>query len=228
MLKYGPCDTGSRGKSCGFLDGSFSPDGLTLVLTDDAGRITIFDSNKITKFTGTSSEKKSSSSTTSVSSINFTQDGVLLNGDMAIQDVSYDLQGEAYHWMREQYFANDYYDIDYDIHGYAVERGSRAPPHLAPRASRCNHTGIAVPDQINVRFGGLKGPLPISESECRWRRDQIRSQKEFLTQNNCEALNRNVMGEKSVSIAQSGTAIHKIYFASGGEESSTNLTSTDV
>eukprot|EP00984_Skeletonema_dohrnii_P035801 scaffold35992_cov139-Skeletonema_dohrnii-CCMP3373.AAC.2 len=43
-LTHGPiAETSSRGKQCGYLQGQFSPDGLTLVLTDENGRVSIFD-----------------------------------------------------------------------------------------------------------------------------------------------------------------------------------------
>ena len=43
-LLHGPiAETSSRGKQCGYLEGQFSPDGLTLVLTDENGRVSIFD-----------------------------------------------------------------------------------------------------------------------------------------------------------------------------------------
>lgn len=41
-LQFGPMDPRDRGKPCGYLDGSFSPDGSALVLTDDSGRVTVF------------------------------------------------------------------------------------------------------------------------------------------------------------------------------------------
>lgn len=42
---FGPIEAADRGKCCGYLDGDFSPDGTSLVLADDSGRITVFDSN---------------------------------------------------------------------------------------------------------------------------------------------------------------------------------------
>ena len=41
-LEFGPIDPRDKGKQCGYLDGSFSPDGTTLVLADDSGRVTVF------------------------------------------------------------------------------------------------------------------------------------------------------------------------------------------
>ncbi len=43
-LEFGPIDARDKGKPSGYLDGSFSPDGALLVLTDDSGRVSIFDS----------------------------------------------------------------------------------------------------------------------------------------------------------------------------------------
>ena len=42
-VDFGPVDAHDRGKISGFLDGAFSPDGTALVITDENGRITIFD-----------------------------------------------------------------------------------------------------------------------------------------------------------------------------------------
>lgn len=43
-LLYGPMENASlRGKLCSYLEGQFSPDGSYLILSDEAGRITIFD-----------------------------------------------------------------------------------------------------------------------------------------------------------------------------------------
>ncbi len=43
-LTNGPiAENSSRGKQCGYLQGQFSPDGLTLVLTDENGRVSVFD-----------------------------------------------------------------------------------------------------------------------------------------------------------------------------------------
>lgn len=42
-LEFGPIDARDKGKPSGYLDGSFSPDGTLLVLTDDSGRVSIFD-----------------------------------------------------------------------------------------------------------------------------------------------------------------------------------------
>ena len=41
---FGPIEASERGKSCGYLDGDFSPDGTTLALSDESGRITVLDS----------------------------------------------------------------------------------------------------------------------------------------------------------------------------------------
>lgn len=79
-------------------------------------------------------------------------------------------------WMREQYFANDYYDLVYDRTGYCIERGSERPPHLAPRGVRCDHTGTPWPDGANEAFSRIVGPSPLSETVCRWQRDEMRRQ----------------------------------------------------
>eukprot|EP00536_Pseudo-nitzschia_multiseries_P002296 jgi/Psemu1/121574/gw1.30.120.1 len=93
-VEFGPTDPNSPNKIGGYLDGSFSPDGTSLVLTDDDGFITVLDSIS--------------------------------------DDDDPPNSGKALVWMREQYFANDYYDLAYDRNGYCIEKGSEKPPHLAP------------------------------------------------------------------------------------------------
>lgn len=46
-IEFGPVEAGDKGKTAGYLDGSFNADGTTLVLTDDSGRLTILDINTI-------------------------------------------------------------------------------------------------------------------------------------------------------------------------------------
>lgn len=43
ILEHGQVDVNDRGKISGFLDGAFSPDGTSVVLTDDSGRVSVFD-----------------------------------------------------------------------------------------------------------------------------------------------------------------------------------------
>jgi hypothetical protein len=44
VLLHGPMENASlRGKQCSYLEGQFSPDGSYLVLSDESGRVTIFD-----------------------------------------------------------------------------------------------------------------------------------------------------------------------------------------
>lgn len=136
-----------RGKSCGYLDGTFTPDGLTFVLTDDTGRVTIIDTLKIPNESMKSSENRN-------------------------------VDESAPSWMQEQYFANDYYDLFYDRNGYCVEQGSGLPPHLAPEAARCMHTGHPYPESIQMTFASVKGPLPLPEHMVQTYRRHIR-QKGF-------------------------------------------------
>lgn len=133
IVSFGPCDPNDHGKPCGFLDGSFSPDGTELVVTDDSGRVSVFNCSK-TK--GTSDD-------------------------------------EAPVWMREQYFANDYYDLMYDSHGYCIEKGSELPPHLAPTGVRCSHGGTPHPDLVTTSFKKLIGPMPLSEQQARFNRRRL-------------------------------------------------------
>ena len=137
-VEFGPVEPDERGKLAGYLDGAFSPDGTTIVLTDDDGRVTIFDS------TGGAQDPE----------------GNCMKA-----------------WMREQYFANDYYELFYDRNGYCIERGSERPPHLAPRGVRCNHSGTPWSDEVNEAFHKLIGPMPLPERDCLWRRERIRSQR---------------------------------------------------
>ena len=123
----------------GYLDGSFSPDGSAIVLTDEGGQITVLDS--------ISKESNPSNS------------------------------GSELVWMREQYFANDYYDLVYDRNGYCIEKGSERPPHLAPKSARCSSNGSAYSDEINETFRRLTGPSPLSAKQCSWLREQIRAKR---------------------------------------------------
>lgn len=128
----GPVDPNDRGKSVGYLDGHFSPDGSALVLSDDTGRVSYFDSSPPPQSTGPPG------------------------------------------WMKEQYFSNDYYDLFYDENGYCVERGSELPPHLAPKGSRCTHSGVAFSSHLHDRFRKLNGPIPISVDASRFLRQAQR------------------------------------------------------
>jgi WD40 repeat protein len=97
-LEYGKCEfsflntheygclenLSDKGKTCGYLDGTFSPDGMNLVLTDDTGRITVLDA------LGNSRKSKDSSE----------QDSNTISNEE-----------RAPLWMQEQYFANDYYEL---------------------------------------------------------------------------------------------------------------------
>ena len=132
IATVGPVDPNDRGKSVGFLDGHFSADGFALVLSDDSGRVSYFDSSA-----------RISSRTSP-------------------------------EWMQEQYFSNDYYDLFYDENGYCVERGSEMPPHLAPKGSRCTHSGVAFPSHLHGRFRKLTGPIPMGDRECRGVRQSVR------------------------------------------------------
>ncbi|KAL3923359.1 MAG: hypothetical protein SGILL_001701 [Bacillariaceae sp.] len=137
-LEFGPVDANSVGGS--YLDGAFSPDGTAVVLTDDSGQVSVFDS--IAR-----------------------QENPCNNGNPLF-------------WMREQYFSNDYYDLFYDTNGYCIEKGSKLPPHVAPK-SRITHKGSSFPgaEEITETFRRLVGPLPLSEDDCRWRRQNIRSRR---------------------------------------------------
>lgn len=80
-------------------------------------------------------------------------------------------------WMKEQYFANDYYELLYDSNGYCIERGSAQPPHKSPGGVRCTHEGVPYPEEMREIYQELKGPLPLPHKDSRWHRDNIRSQR---------------------------------------------------
>ena len=171
-----------RGKSCGYLDGSFSPDGLHLVLTDDTGRITIID---------------------------------VLGSEEVIRDNRKTLspridaidESISPTWMKEQYFANDYYDLFYDASGYCIERGSRFPPHLSPEAARCMHTGHAYADPIQLAFSSIKGPMPLQETVVSLQRHNVRL-KSSLIRMQGGVLSQNVTGKRNLIEARATTASH--------------------
>ena len=147
-VDFGPVEARDRGMISGYLDGSFSPDGTEVVLTDDCGRVTVLDCIENT------------------------------------EDDSYP------GWMREQYFANDYYELMYDRHGYCIERGSEQPPHLAPRGVRCTHSGAPWSEDVNSAFKSLAGPLPDPENESFWTRMRYRQLSRFPQK---KMLKRNVV-----------------------------------
>lgn len=134
MLDFGPVDPNDKGKISGYLDGAFFPSGCGVVLTDDSGRVSVFDCNLAHRFRSK----------------------------------------ESPGWSREQYFANDYYELLYDENGYCIERGSEKPPHLAPRSVRCTHSGVPWSSSVTETFRGLVGPFPDAVSESRRKRGAVR------------------------------------------------------
>lgn len=77
-------------------------------------------------------------------------------------------------WMREHYFANDYYELFYDVNGYCIKRGSEQPPYLAPLGVRCCHSGAPLSSKVDEEYKNLVGPLPVSDDVARWKRQNIR------------------------------------------------------
>jgi hypothetical protein len=148
-VDFGPIDPNDVGKVSGYLDGAFSPCGTKLVLTDDSGRVTICEL-----------QLPATAPTTEVVR------------PPRGQDASHEIPLSM---MREQYFANDYYDLRYDVNGYCVESGSGQPPHLAPRGARSSHTGNPWPEDFNDAFLSIVGPSPLPVQECRWQRNQVRA-----------------------------------------------------
>ena len=167
-LLHGPVEPATnRGKRCGYLEVQFSPDGLSLVLTDENGRVTILD----TLLPANSHEADTT------------------------ETARYAMRSRALvspAWMGEQYFANDYYELIYDPSGYCIERGSEQPPHLAPGGVRCTHEGVSYNESVRDTYRTLEGPLPLSDSSVRWCRDyvrtrsaQLRSEGGLVSQNVC-------------------------------------------
>jgi hypothetical protein len=180
MHEYGCLENLSdTGKTCGYLDGTFSPDGMNLVLTDDTGRISVLDA------LGTSRDPN----------------------DRSEQNSNITKEENAPLWMQEQYFANDYYDLFYDRNGYCIERGSRLPPHLAPGAARCNHVGHAYSELTQSMLAGLKGPMPITESKAREKRDEIR-ELSFHVRKVGGILSQNVLGKRNLVEMRPDVASH--------------------
>ena len=178
-LTHGPMEPpSSRGKNCAYLDGQFSPDGLSLVLTDDNGRVTVLDT-----LCSTVSVQKMKASGSSSSN-----DPIIIDGDC---------DGRAPPlWMKEQYCANDYYEMIYDVHGYCIEKGSGQPPHLAPKAVRCTHTGTPYQEEVTEALSQMAGPLPISEADIRFERYSAR-EKAVDVRKNGGLLWQNVQGKRT-------------------------------
>ena len=119
-LQYGAMEvTNNHMKVCGYLDGNFSPDGLSLVLTDDMGRITLVD---ILQLVDTSSSVIATSVSSAVTSLP--------------------------EWTKEQYFASDYYDLFYNASNNCIEVGSQQPPHIAPLVARYDHGGAPYSESV--------------------------------------------------------------------------------
>lgn len=145
ILLHGPIEPASDGgKQSGCLEAQFSPDGLSLILTDERGRVIILD----------------------------TQVPAWLRKKVDNLD---EIE------LREQYFANDYYELAYDDNGICIERGSGKPPHLAPGGVRCNHEGVPYNEVMRDTYKELKGPLPTSPM---LHRDENRNR---INQNSVEA-----------------------------------------
>jgi hypothetical protein len=177
--QYGAMESESDlGKVCGYLDGNFSPDGTTLVLTDDQGRVTIVDTLR--------EEEDGKSNET-------------YDDDCEILD-STPGNNIAPLWMLEQYFANDYYELVYDNTGYCVERGSQKPPHIAPGAARCNHLGVPYFEPIQEAFALLSGPAPLAEKDVRLDRESLRVNS-FRVREIGGILAQNVARKKNLIVA---------------------------
>eukprot|EP00978_Attheya_sp_CCMP212_P011470 scaffold28300_cov59-Attheya_sp.AAC.2 len=190
MVLYGHVDPPTDlGKQSGYLDGAYSPDGLNLVLTDDAGRITLIDTLE-------SEETCKSSKVTGQS----TEGGTAAT---PVIDNNSDMGAQYPFWMREQYFANDYYELFYDQNGYCIERGSERPPHLAPRGARCTNMGSPYSDSVTDAYYRMAGPQPLLQEECRWIRDSIRSLSVQVRRDG-GLLARNVYGKRNLTLSQSG------------------------
>ena len=156
---------GDRGSDCAYLDGSISPDGLTCVLTDNKGRVTVFDMLCSEETVRRSHARKESTRA-------------------------------APAWAAEQYCANDYYEMVYDVHGYCIERGSGQPPHLAPKAVRCNHTGSPFAETVTDAFSCMAGPMPLPEADTRTERNILRRQG-TLVRKTAGLLWQNVQGKRT-------------------------------
>jgi len=191
-------DENKRGKSCAYLDGGFSPDGLNLVLTDDTGRIILMDvySDVIEVKRHREKSVQVTSGTGSTTTLNV--------GLAALHSLR--SKPDVPHWMYEQYFASDYYELSYDTHGYAMDTRSHLPPHLAPRASVCNHTGTSYGEGINLALVKMVGPRPLAELDCMNARDVIHERAMEIRGKHGKfngVLQRNVSGKKgNVTVAQ--------------------------
>jgi len=183
---HGPFENDSqREKIGGYLDGDFSSDGYLLVLTDDAGFVTVIDA------LGSEEELQQNSN----SHVGSASNPIVPNSSTPPD------------WMLEQYFANDYYDLFYDSSGYCIERGSRKPPHLAPESARCSHGGIPYSDLVQWSFTRLQGPIPLYEKDVRLSRDCIRKQSIHIRKSG-GILAQNTIGKRMITNATTAKAIN--------------------
>lgn len=178
-LEHGPIEPPlTKGQCCGFLDGDFSDDGLTLILTDELGRVCIFDA--LHDAEGIEERERIGHFSSPIHPV-----VGCINGQVMKEPA----------WMKEQYFANDYYELFYDSNGYSVEQGSGQPTHLAPRAARCNHNGVPYSERIQDSFRRLTGPMPIEELDVRTARETLRT-RAFLVRKPGGILEQNINGKR--------------------------------
>ncbi|GMI55347.1 hypothetical protein TeGR_g7585 [Tetraparma gracilis] len=143
----------------GYLDGAWSPDGMSVTLTDDAGRFVLFDTF-VDRALQKRGEEEKEALAKLVANPDFGPDAK--DWYKCRADAILDLPSEK--WAECQYFSTDYHELLYDVHGYAIDKASGLPPHLAPRGGRVNHVAVAAPDLPHQAFDNVAGPLPLPPS----------------------------------------------------------------
>jgi len=98
-------------------------------------------------------------------------------------------------WMKEQYFASDYYELTYDPNLYPIDSRSQMLPHLCPRSARVNHMGSSLMNHVSEEVFEVMGPVPLEETKlCKDRA----SLEQYLEVEYPLVLRRNVSEGKSI------------------------------
>lgn len=114
--------------------------------------------------------------------VQFSPDGLNIvatdeRGGITILGTTTPLSSNESKFLSQQYFTNDYLDLDYhQITGNCIIRELGMPPHLMP-GSRCFEGPDGVqcyPPKLANKLHNISGPLPLPKMITRLQRDDIR------------------------------------------------------